>query len=102
MSIPLHGSPHMNFYTADERTNENSGLLSITGLFILRHNKICDKIKEIFPDLGDDRTFEEAKRRVIAEYQSIIFNEYLPNLLGLDMGPYTGYDEYVFLFFIYR
>lgn len=57
MSIPLHGSPHMNFYTADERTNENSGLLSITGLFIKRHNMICDKISKIYPHLTDDKVF---------------------------------------------
>lgn len=52
------------------------------------HNKICKDIRKSFPKLNDEKVFQETKRRCIAYYQNIIFNEYLPVTLGIDMGPY--------------
>lgn len=35
----------MNYPAGDERANENPALFSVTGLFILNHNRICRELK---------------------------------------------------------
>ncbi|CAG8667549.1 2225_t:CDS:2, partial [Racocetra fulgida] len=43
------------------------------------------------PELTDDETiFQYARKIVIGEYQHIIFEEYLPSALGVEMPPYSA------------
>ena len=95
LDMPLHGNPRDNYFGGDERVNENPGLFAISGFFVKLHNHICDKLKIIFPNLDDERMFEEARRRNIAYYQHFVIDEYLPVLNGVDIGPYKGYDSSV-------
>jgi hypothetical protein len=80
----------------DIRAAENVVLTSMHALFVREHNQLADEISAANPDLSDEEIFQEARATVIAEMQSITYNEYLPALLGEDaLSDYTGYDSSV-------
>ena len=87
------------FAAGEGRTNENLGLLGIQTLFMREHNRIASELAQINPFWNDERLFREARRITIAEYQHVIYNEYLPAVLGFnvaamfDITPLPG-DQY--------
>lgn len=88
------------FLFGDVRGNENAALISIHTLFVREHNWWCDTLLAEHPEWrqDDERLFQEARRRVVAEMQHVTFAEFLPALLGNGsgaLGPYTGYDASV-------
>jgi peroxidase len=92
IQVPQQGDRNQGYPSGDERSNENPGLASIVGLWILHHNLLAKEVKKIFPLLDDERLFQEARRRNIAYYQHIVYDELMPQELGLDLGPYQGYN----------
>lgn len=92
--------PHMEdegdnlrlFVAGDVRANENPLLLAMHTLFVREHNRLCDLyIKEHSEWLGDDELlYQTARKHLIAYYQSIVFNEWLP-AMGVNLPAYTGY-----------
>ena len=46
------------------------------------HNRVAIKLKEENPSWTDERLFQNARRIVNAEWQHIVFNEFLPILMG--------------------
>lgn len=42
------------------------------------HNRIATALQEVNPNWSDENIFQEAKRIVIAEYQNVIYSEWLP------------------------
>ena len=82
------------FTSGDVRVGENVALSFLHLLFIREHNRLARALKVNHPTWDDVKLFEEARRRNIAQYQHIVFNEYLPATLGSlwhDV-PYLGYD----------
>ena len=65
-------------------------------LFIKEHNRIARRLKELNPNWNDEKLYQESKRIVNAEWQHIIYNEWLPLLIGVellerfDLRPLTG------------
>ena len=51
-------------------------------LFLREHNRVATKFKELKPNWNDEQLFQNTKRIVNAEWQHIVFNEFLPILLG--------------------
>lgn len=85
-----------NFLSGDVRVNENVELTSMHTLFIREHNYWTDRIAADNRFLNDEQIFQQARAIVIAEMQSITFNEFLPALLGAGaIDPYQGYDPTV-------
>ncbi len=85
-----------NFISGDVRANENVELTSLHTLFIREHNFWAGNIAQQDASLTDEQIFQQARAIVIAEIQSITFNEFLPALLGkAAIGPYQGYDPSV-------
>ena len=62
------GNREENRISGDERVNETPALVALSGLFVLNHNWHANQLLGIFPDLSDDKLYEEARRRNIAEY----------------------------------
>ena len=60
--------------------------------FYSEHNRKADEIARRNRQWTGDQVFEEARRWVIALYQSIAYNEYIPAVLGRKPG-YYGYDS---------
>ena len=58
------------------------GLATMHTLFVREHNRICDLIKAAEPSYTDDDIYFNARRILIAEYQSVVYGGYLPQVLG--------------------
>lgn len=84
------------FAAGDNRLNQQVPLMSQHTTWAREHNYQVDKLKAMFPYWTDDELFEAAKAIVEAEWQHVVYNEYLPALLGEGaLSEYTGYDPNV-------
>lgn len=79
----------------DNRVNENIGLAMVTTLWMREHNRLARSLKAENPSLSDEQLFQEARKLNIALYQHIVFDEYLPLLVGESVAErvpaYTAY-----------
>ena len=64
------------------RAIEQPGLASMHSLFVNEHNRIAEEIQKSDEDLDDEEVYQQARRMVIAELQNIVYNEFLPIVLG--------------------
>lgn len=87
----------------DVRLNDNHYLTIFTRIFVMEHNRIAKELYKINYEWDDERLFQEARRINIAEYQHVVYYEFLPVLLGgyamnkwgLIPEPYNQYfDNY--------
>jgi hypothetical protein len=76
----------------DVRANEQPGLTTLHTVFLREHNSQAGRMATQHPDWNDERLYQEARRWVTAEFQSITVNEFLPALLGHRLPPYKGYN----------
>jgi len=84
------------FVTGDIRGNENLELTALQTLFVRNHNLIASELQKAHPDCSDEQLYQEARKINIAEYQSIIYNQWIPAVLGPNALPaYTGYNPNV-------
>ena len=70
------------FLIGDLRVNEQPPLGAVTVLFLREHNRVARALKALNPDSNDELLFQESKRIVNAEYQHIVYNEFLPIMIG--------------------
>ena len=84
------------FLAGDVRANENPGLTSLQTLFVREHNRLATQLAAANPSMTDEQLYQKARRIVIAELQWVVYNEYLPALLGSSAMPaYSGYKANV-------
>jgi hypothetical protein len=95
------------FAAGEGRTNENTGLTALQTLFLREHNRIASELSRINTNWDDNRLFQETRKILIGIYQNIIYNEFLPALIGwntaamFDLVPlsttsyYGGYNSNV-------
>ncbi|KAI1709417.1 heme peroxidase domain-containing protein [Ditylenchus destructor] len=88
-----------SFTAGDIRANLFLGLSSMHILFAREHNRVASALQRINPAWSGDRLFQEARKVVGAEIQSVLYKEFLPKVLGSSfdklLGPYKGYDPQV-------
>lgn len=91
------GVPDDQLYAAgDVRANENIELTSLHTVFVREHNRWAERIAKLNPKLNDQELYQRARAVVIAEIQSITYNEWLPAVLGQNAMPrYNGYNARV-------
>ena len=83
------------FVTGDPRVMENPELTAVTILFMREHNFWVSSLSKSHSDWTGDQLYDMAKAITTAEYQNIVYQEYLPVLIGPALGPYRGYDSRV-------
>lgn len=66
----------------DFRFSQTTLLAIIHSLFYRMHNIIATSLTALNPCWDDDKLFFESRRINIAFYQHIIYNEWLPLVLG--------------------
>lgn len=70
------------FMAADSRVNSNPYSIAIYTLFMRNHNRLARLLKAKYIDWKDERLFVEAKYLNQLIYARIIYNEWLPEVLG--------------------
>ena len=93
--------PTANLFAAgDVRANENTELTSLHDPVRAQPQRLATELASKIPsvrlhDWTDEQPYQEARKLNIAEYQNIIYTQYLPALLGPDAPAYTGYNPNV-------
>ncbi|VDI25331.1 Hypothetical predicted protein [Mytilus galloprovincialis] len=78
------------FFSGDTRHSEIPELTTYHILFHREHNRIVDILCKLNPHWTPDRLFQETRKILIGIYQDIVYNEYLPIVLGRDRMKKLG------------
>ena len=85
--------------SGDNRVNVQPGMIVQHTLWSREHNLICDELLK-HPgneDMDDEALFHHARALTRAKFQKIVWNEFLPSVIGVDefekLGSYRGYDS---------
>jgi len=70
------------FFAGDFRVNEQLNLVVLHTIFMREHNRIATELARLNPRWSDDKIYQEARKINIAEYQHILFKEWLPIIIG--------------------
>ena len=77
-----HGEHPDDLVSGDVRAIEQPGLASIHSLFLKEHNRIARLVRERNDKATDEDIYQVARKLVGAEIQNIVYNEFLPIVLG--------------------
>ena len=66
----------------DGRVNEQPNLGIMHILFLREHNRIVGILQSLNPSWSDEQLFQEGRKILIGKYQHIVYNEWLPIILG--------------------
>ncbi|XP_043197847.1 peroxidase-like [Amphibalanus amphitrite] len=80
------------FISGEGRLSENPGLAFMHTVWTREHNRVANTLSRLHRHWSDEQLFQEARRIVIGEYQHIIYNEYLPVILGFKYTREHGLD----------
>lgn len=84
------------FAAGDRRANENLELTVLQTLFLRNHNRIAAKLKAMHGRWSDETIYQRARKINIAQYQNIVYREWIPAVLGEKAIPrYRGYNAAV-------
>ena len=84
------------FYSGDPRVTENPELTALTHPLPPReHNYWVGYLRAANPSWTGDQLYQMARAITTAEYQTIVYHEYLPLLLGPVIPAYAGYNPAV-------
>jgi peroxidase len=84
-----------SFVTGDPRVMENPELTALTALFMREHNFWVGALRSTHPNWTGQQLYNMAKAITTAEYQNIVYQEFVPLVVGSAVGLYKGYDSTV-------
>lgn len=79
--LPLNTAKD-GFVAGDVRVNENMGLQGQQIMWMRQHNNVAKALRVANPIWNDEDLFQEASRIVIAQFEHIIYNEFLPQVIS--------------------
>ncbi|KAK8751912.1 hypothetical protein OTU49_010990, partial [Cherax quadricarinatus] len=74
----------------DSRANQQPGLTAIQILWLRQHNRVAGELQRLNPQWSDEAVFQETRRIITALEQHIIYNEWLPIVLGKNLMAAFG------------
>lgn len=82
--LPLHANctGEKCYFTGDVRGAFYPTLTLWHSVFVRFHNQLAEGLARRNRHWGDERLFQETRRLLTAVYQSILFNEWLPQWIG--------------------
>lgn len=83
------------FIAGDTRANETPMLTAMHTIWVREHNRICDHLEDAFHNYSIDKQYQAARAINIAQFQKIVYEEWLPAILGSKLPRYSGYDQNV-------
>lgn len=86
--------PHF-FLAGDHRANEHPMLTALHILFVREHNRICHELKRLYPRWNDHNLFQNARHINIAQFQKVVYEEFIPAMTGRYLRRYYGYSPHV-------
>ncbi|XP_064485396.1 chorion peroxidase-like [Ornithodoros turicata] len=78
------------FNAGDDRVNEHPGLTAMHTLWLRQHNRIARALQYYHGEWDDETLFQQARRIVGAQYQHIVYTEWIPLVLG--KGTLENFD----------
>jgi hypothetical protein len=92
----IAGTYETQFFAGDNRVNQTPLLISQQVIWAREHNYQVDKLAPYAQKYGwsQDQLFEAARAITEAEWQKVVYDEYLPKLIGkYGISDYVGYDK---------
>ena len=86
------------FLSGDIRVNEQVGLTAMHTIWYREHNRVARLLLGLNPHWDDERLYQEARLIVTAEWQHVVYTEYVPKVVGMAVwdniaGDYEDYDD---------
>ncbi|XP_055523846.1 chorion peroxidase-like isoform X1 [Wyeomyia smithii] len=78
------------FEAGEDRANEIISLVHVHTLFLREHNRIANILSQVNSHWNDEILYQETRKIVIAEFQHIVYNEYLPIIIGVRKARQYG------------
>ncbi|KAL4613374.1 dual oxidase 1-like [Arapaima gigas] len=76
--------------------NENVFTVAEGIIWFRYHNYLASQLQEKHPSWSDEELFQNARKRVVATFQNIVFYEWLPRYSGnVTVPSYPGYQKFV-------
>uniref|UniRef100_A0A182LT90 MYND-type domain-containing protein n=1 Tax=Anopheles culicifacies TaxID=139723 RepID=A0A182LT90_9DIPT len=70
------------YLVADRRSYQSPMSATVHLLFLREHNRLANQLRLLNTNWSDEVLFQEARRINVAQYQYIVYYEYLPRVLG--------------------
>lgn len=83
------------FIAGDHRANEHPALTAIHTLFLREHNRLVDEIKAKIPFLTGEQLYDFARKLNIAQFQKIVYEEFIPAIIRRRLPRYRGFNPSV-------
>ncbi|GMS81003.1 hypothetical protein PENTCL1PPCAC_3178, partial [Pristionchus entomophagus] len=74
--------PALCFNAGDSRNSLHPGLITLHTIYLRQHNRWAEQIQVLRPTWNDNQIYQETRRLMIALYQSHVYSEYLPKIIG--------------------
>lgn len=83
-----------SFASGDNRVNQQTHLISQHTLWMRNHNWHVDQLEASYPQWSQEEIFEAARALNEAEWQNIVYEEYMAKLIGPNaIDDYSGYKS---------
>lgn len=78
------------FIAGDNRINVTPYMVASQTVIARQHNRIAEQLAAMNAHWDDERVFQESRRISVAQWQHIVYNEYVPVLCGREKMQQLG------------
>ncbi|CAB3405165.1 unnamed protein product [Caenorhabditis bovis] len=92
------------FIAGDDRNSQQTLLIAVHSIFHREHDRVSTILKNLNEKWDDERIYQETRKLISAEFAHVVYNQYLPIIVGQNMmdeyelrplknGYFDGYEE---------